>query len=558
MTESLFTLSSQPAIGGTPFVQLMSTPRFQFLLLLTLATFLYTLKLDNGGIMAYDECFYAQKAKEMVTSGDWLTQRIEGKPNHLNPWLHMWVIACSYKVFGVSEWAARFPTCVEAILTVLLTYLLAQWICNAPFFGLLSASMLLGNDFFFRFAQKAHMDHLVTLLFLAAIIMYLLGQKKNRMWFLGMGAAIGLAILTKSILGLFPLMVIVAHLLVMRNWRVVRHPMFIVSVALAIAIGSTWYGYEYVHFKEQFLHYHFGSLIYSHSILNDVSRGTTTFVGFLSMTMRSVYGFILNAHVWLALAVAGLALSRFKPAGNGCRITMHTEEWTLLALWLLIPPAVLAVAGGFKGWYLMPVYVPMAIFGACFFYRIFPKAEQLCRVDVVILSLVLAYLSILIITPRFTLDLKHELRHPGIRKLATKVRMLDLEPGMRVVYFPATEEIAMQHGMQTALHSAFFGHSSIALPWVFYSDHPLFERSAAASLEETRRYMDLRDGVCLTTDEGFGVISEQGRLPYEMMGRAQDTNVAYVICCSRKNFFRWRERIETDFSRPPLYDLRQY
>jgi hypothetical protein len=42
------------------------------------------------------------------------------------------------------------------------------------------------------------------------------------------------------------------------------------------------------------------------------------------------------------------------------------------------------------------------------------------------------------------------------------------------------------------------------------------------------------------------------------MGRAQDESMVYIICCSRENFFRWRERIETDFSRPSVYDLRQY
>ena len=535
-------------------MQLLSTPRFQFVLLLTLTAFLCTIKLDNGGIMAFDECFYAQKAKEIVTSGDWLTQRLAGKADHLNPWLHMWTIAASYKLFGVSDWAARFPTCVETILIVLLTYLLAQWILDAPFFGLLSSLMLLANDFFYRFARKAHMDHLVTLLFLAAVTMYILGRHKNRLWFLGMGVSIGLAILTKSVLGLFPLMVIAAHLLVTRDWKVLRHPAFIGSAALAIAIGSTWYVYEYAHFREQFLRYHFGWLIFSASVLNDVSSGTMTFVEFLSKTLRNVYSFFRDAHVWLVLAVAGLVLMRLKRAGNDCRAIMHTEQWALLALWFLIPTAVLTMAGGFKGWYLMPVFVPMAIFCASFFYRILPKAEQLFRVTVVVLSLLMVHLSILVVTPRFTLDLKHELRHPGIRKLATKVRMLDLEPNMKVVQFPATKEIAAQHGMQTG----FFSYFSIALPWLFYSDHPLFERSAPASLEETRRYMDLGGGVCLTTDEGFGVVSEGGTLPYEIMGRAQDKSMVYIICCSRENFFRWRQRIETDFSRPPLYDLRQY
>jgi 4-amino-4-deoxy-L-arabinose transferase-like glycosyltransferase len=551
---SFFSLSNRPTAGGGLVVQLMSTPRVQFLLLLVLSTFLFTIKLDNGGIMAFDECFYAQKAKEIVTSGDWLTQHFAGKPDHLNPWLHMWTIAASFKLFGVSDWAARFPTCVESVLIVLLTYLLAQYILKAPFFAFLSASMLLGNDFFYRFARKAHTDHLMALFFLAAIIMYILGSKGNRLWFLGMGVSIALAMLTKSVLGLLPLAVIGAHILVTRRWGVLWHPAFIASVAIALALGSTWYVYEYVNFKEQFLRYHLGWQVYSFSGLGNVSSGRVTAVGFLAHAIRNGYGFLRDAHVWLVLAVVGCGLMRAKRAAGDGAAAMAKDTWSLLALWLFLPTAVMSMAGQFKGWYLMPVFVPVAIFGAGFFYRLFPTAEKMWRVSAIALVLLLVHFSILVVTPLFSLDVKHELRHPGIRKLATKVRMLDLEPGMKVVHFPATRELAAQHGLQTG----FFSYFSIAFPWLFYSDHPLFDRSAPASLEEARRYMDVSDGVCLTTEEGFAVISEHGALPYEAIGRARDRSMTYVICCSRSNFMRWRDRIETDYSRPPLYDLRQY
>ena len=554
MKHSFLTLSGQPTVEGGPFIQLLSTPRFQFIVLLVLSAFLCTIKLDSGGIMGFDECFYAQKAKEIVASGDWLTQRFAGKPDHLNPWLHMWTIAASFKLFGVSDWAARVPASVETVLIVLLTYLLAQYVLKAPFFAFLSASMLLGNDFFYRFARKAHTDHLVTLCFLAAMIMYLLGTKRNRLWFLGMGVSIALAMLTKSVLGLLPLAVIGAHILITRNWGILRHPLFIGAVAIALALGSTWYLYEYAHFRGRFLQDHFGWQVYSFSGLGKVSSGGVTLGGFLSHAMRNLYGFLRDAHVWLVLAVAGCVLLRPGRAPREGTVAMGRDTWSLLALWFFLPTAVMSMAGQFKGWYLMPVFVPVAIFGAGFFYRLFPAAGRMWRVSAVALALLLAHFSILVVTPLFSLDVKHELRHPGIRKLATKVRMLDLEPGMKVVHFPATREIAAQYGLQ----KGFFSYFSIAFPWLFYSDHPLFERSKPASLEEARRFMDEDGGVCLTTDEGFRVISEGGTLPYEMVARAQDKSMTYVVCCSRKNFLRWRERIATDFSRPPLYDLRQY
>jgi 4-amino-4-deoxy-L-arabinose transferase-like glycosyltransferase len=554
MERGFFELSSRPATGGSPFFQILSTPRFQFAVLLVLTTFLCTIKLDDGGLAAFDECFYAQKAKEMVVSGDWLTQRLAGKPDHLNPWLHMWTIAASYKLFGVSDWSARFPTSVETVAIVLLTYLLAQWMLGAPFFPLLSASMLIGNDFFYRFARKAQMDHLVTLLFLAAVVMYLLGRKGSRWWFLGMGVSIGLAVLTKSILGFFPLIVILLHALAARDWNALRQPLFILSVVAAIVIGSTWYLYEYVNFRDDFVRYHFRWLIVSASTVGEASAGALSGAGLVSKALHNLYAFVRDVHVWLVLGAAGLVLMRVRRPGPTGPERVGTEWWTLLAIWFLVPTAVMLAGGQFKGWYLMPELVPIAILGAFFFYWLFPAPQRLRWVGIAALSLLALHLSILVITPLFSLDVKHEIRHPGIRKLATKVRLLGLEPGKRVVHFPATREIAERHGMADGLYSYY----SVALPWLFYSDHPLFERSSPASLEETRRYLDEDDGICLTTDEGFDVISEHGALPYEMAGRARDKSVTYVICCSRRNFLRWRVRLETDLSRPPLYDLRQY
>ena len=268
MNERFFRLSNSPTSEGSDFTRLLSTPRFQFILLLFLSLFLCTIKLDDGGLMAYDECYYAQKAKEMVRSGDWLTQRYVGRPCHMNPWLHMWMIAASYRLFGINEWAARFPAAAQTVCIILLTFLFVQWITRRPWTALLASSVLLFIDFFFKYAKKAHMDHLVTLFFLIAMIAFIIGWRRDRRAFLVMGIAVALSILTKSLLGLMPLVVVFAFILLSREWTVLKSSLFWVSIVLALAVGSSWYIYEYARFGEAFVREHFGWQLLSRTFVD--------------------------------------------------------------------------------------------------------------------------------------------------------------------------------------------------------------------------------------------------------------------------------------------------
>lgn len=549
-----FHLSGKPASEGGAFTRLISTPRFQFLLLLVLATFLCTVKLDSGGLMGNDECFYAQMAKEAVRTGDWLTLRFAGIPYHQNPWLHMWIIASSYKIFGVSDWAARFPTCVQTVLIIIMTYLLAQWLFDNAWISMLSASSLLLCDYFFKFARKAHMDHLMTLLFLVAVITFIAGRRRHQAWYLLTGAAIALSVLTKSILGLFPMITIASYILIRREWAVLKKPFFWLAVVVMILAGSSWYIYEYRMFGRLFVDKHIRWLIYYRSAFGGIMGEDKTLLTYLSKMGRNVFYFARDSHIWFLAAACGTGMFfvSARKAISGFR--RSPEEGYLLVLWFLVPVAVMSLAGEFKSWYLMPVFVPMVILTALFLAGTVRRPRRLRILNLFFIALLFIHLLVLVVTPYFSLDMKHEVRHPGIRKLATKVRMLDLTPDKRTVHFPASREIAERNGMEQGL----FSYWSIAPPWAFYSDHPLLERSKPYSLEETRMFLDGEGGVCLTTGRGYDVISGDRSLPYEVVGRAVDGKTEYVVCCSRSLYERLRKRIETDFSRPPLYRVRDY
>lgn len=71
------------------------------------------------GFVGPDEPRYAWIARDMAETGDWVTPRLYGQPWFEKPPLYYWEAAVSFKVFGVSETAARLPSAFSALLATL-------------------------------------------------------------------------------------------------------------------------------------------------------------------------------------------------------------------------------------------------------------------------------------------------------------------------------------------------------------------------------------------------------------------------------------------------------
>ena len=100
---------------------------------LILAT-LYTCYFSNLGMVGFvgpDEPRYAWIARHMAETGDWITPRLYGEPWFEKPPLYYWGAALSFKLFGVSEAAARLPSAISALLATLALAWLAWRIYGA-------------------------------------------------------------------------------------------------------------------------------------------------------------------------------------------------------------------------------------------------------------------------------------------------------------------------------------------------------------------------------------------------------------------------------------------
>jgi 4-amino-4-deoxy-L-arabinose transferase-like glycosyltransferase len=71
------------------------------------------------GFVGPDEPRYAWIARDMAETDDWVTPRLYGKPWFEKPVLYYWGAALCFKLFGVSETAARLPSAISALLATL-------------------------------------------------------------------------------------------------------------------------------------------------------------------------------------------------------------------------------------------------------------------------------------------------------------------------------------------------------------------------------------------------------------------------------------------------------
>src|SRR5262249_62280281 len=90
------------------------------LALLSYALFFYGL--GSIGLVGPDEPRYAAIAREMVLTGDYITPRLYGMPWFEKPPLMYWLAALGYKLFGINEAGARFPSAFAAALCVFFVF----------------------------------------------------------------------------------------------------------------------------------------------------------------------------------------------------------------------------------------------------------------------------------------------------------------------------------------------------------------------------------------------------------------------------------------------------
>jgi 4-amino-4-deoxy-L-arabinose transferase-like glycosyltransferase len=230
--------------------------RRDYLLLSGLALLFFFPFLGSVHLFDWDEINFAECSREMLLTGDWMRPQIDFEPFWEKPPLFLWMQALSMSVFGVNEFAARFPNAVCGWATLLLVYHIGYRL-HDRMFGWLWALAWLGSllpHLYFRSGIIDPWFNFFTFCGLYGFIefrwRFFNWQKNTSFWLkyrhllLG-GAILGLAVLTKG-----PTAYLVVMLVLVLYWAryrfkgrgYFRHLVFF-SLAAGLA-GALWFATE--------------------------------------------------------------------------------------------------------------------------------------------------------------------------------------------------------------------------------------------------------------------------------------------------------------------------
>ena len=199
-----------------------------------------------AGTWAYDlwpsdEPRFGQVAREMMQSGDYLAPHINGQHYTEKPPLLFWLIAAASAPFGdVTEFSARAPSVLAALVTVLLTYLLASRLYG-PRVALWSGLILATTSFFWVEARWVRTDMLLTAWMTGALYAFWRWHESRRPLFLAaFYLLIAGGLLTKGPPALvFPILLIGAFYWNRRADR--RRLHWAIGILAACAIVLAWF-----------------------------------------------------------------------------------------------------------------------------------------------------------------------------------------------------------------------------------------------------------------------------------------------------------------------------
>jgi 4-amino-4-deoxy-L-arabinose transferase-like glycosyltransferase len=328
--------------------------RLSLIPIVLLAGLTFFAGLGRGAITDSDEAFYAEAAREMVESGDWLTPHYNYEPRFQKPVLYYWLTAATYQVAGTGEAAARFWAAMAGLGLALLTAVAARRWYDDESTGLVAGAIAATSFGYFALARMALPDlplaFCVTLAIYAAFVATLEREMYPGRWVLLSALGVGLGFLMKGPLGLIlPALVVIPVLLVERRSLNLRGRDALLGFTVFVLVALPWYVAMW--------HVHGTPYLESFFLGDNLERFATE-------------RFNDPRPWWFYLPVAAGGLLPWTPllllwVGPTLGVLTRRRDVgaieTRLLFWVLLPLAFFTLSVGKQPRYILPILPPLAI-----------------------------------------------------------------------------------------------------------------------------------------------------------------------------------------------------
>ncbi len=200
---------------------------------------------SNFPLISPDETRYAEIAREMINTGNWVVPKLLGINYFEKPVMVYWMNVFSELTFGYNAFAVRFSSAISVGITALIIYLFISKISTFKLIAALSALIYLGFGFVYGVGTFAVLDSQLTMFITASLVLFYAAwasKTKLRLNLLlaAFGVLVGCAFMAKGFLAFAVVVATIAPFLIWQGqWKRI-FTLCWVPLIFAIAISLPW------------------------------------------------------------------------------------------------------------------------------------------------------------------------------------------------------------------------------------------------------------------------------------------------------------------------------
>ena len=330
--------------------------------LATVVTVAIFLDLGRPDFWDPGESRYVETVREMLVTGNWLDPTLGFLRYYDKPPGYFWLVGGAFEAFGQSEWAARLPSALAAVLTIALVVSFA-WQRLGPRAALGAGVVLATAIQFVVLGRSVRMDMVLTLLMTATLLQaFMLWEPRpvpiaatpRATWPLYAFPAAGLLV-KGPVAVLLPALIVIAFLLATRTRFRLQHVRPGAGALVALALLAAWYAAQAVRAPD-----YLWTFLWQHNF--------GRFLGRAAAGHREPIWYFL----WI-LPVTFLPWTLFLPGAlrHGYRCARRGDRLAgFLLAWCVVPFVFFSVSRAKLATYLLPIFPALALLVAVYIERV--------------------------------------------------------------------------------------------------------------------------------------------------------------------------------------------